>query len=150
MHLHNLKNEMIVIRDAAIERKEKAVELILNKSAAKSPDGENIKSLAAAGDYQSAFLEDGVYLMSFRLEKIKDLILGLCIPKEPVLIDGRETHFIAMLATSPQHTESYAMAVYAINKMAKENSRLKQISSMKEGDILLNSIISEAFAYGWE
>ncbi len=154
MKAQDLMKHMIIIKDCQLDKKEEAVELILDKlPAGYKKEILNFNDIIEMSEnklYQSAFLEDGVFLMSFRVENIKELVIGICIPKEPVPIDNKNTHFIAVLVTSSRHAEKYAKAVYAINKIAQENIQLKLLNSMKGRDNVLNMLISEAFAFGWE
>lgn len=105
--------------------------------------GNNVVRLIMEREALSPTVEAGISIPHARIEGFKDLIIGISIPKNPIMVGEEEVKIFFLILTAKTSSRLYLNTLSAIARIAKNRELLERIIFSKdEGEII--RIISNA------
>lgn len=139
MKLTSLLNENLIFLGAEVSNINQVIELFAERLS-KSSGGALTADIVRNAIYDreklgSTAFPEGIAIPHGRLENFDDTIIGICVPKNPVLYDGAQIRFFSIEVTSKAGSAVYIQSLATFIKIARDKdlyNKLLSTESVKE------------------
>jgi PTS system nitrogen regulatory IIA component len=116
LHFIHLKSEM--------STKEEVIQHLLLHFQKRSPAAIDLAAVRAAVEQRESLggtvFPTGIAVPHARLEGFDDLLIGICVPKQPIRLEGVAVRMIVLILTSKVASPIYLTALAALLKMSQD------------------------------
>jgi PTS system nitrogen regulatory IIA component len=139
MKLSSLLNQELIFIESPVTTKQQAIDLLIQnicKSYTFELDKNSVESAVKEREsLGGTTFETGIAVPHARLDKFNDLIIGICVPKVPILEKGISIRMIVLILTNKTSSSLYLNTLASfigISKNDQQFSTLLQSSSDNE------------------
>lgn len=147
MKLTSLLHDNLIFLNAEVSNINQVIELFADRFSKTSSGAFSAETVRNAiydrEKLGSTAFPDGIAIPHGRLENFDDTVIGICIPKNPVLYDGMQIKFFSIEVTSKAGLAVYIQSLATFLKVARDKelyAKLLAAHSVKEFLSLLEDV----------
>ncbi len=144
MKLSSLLNQDLFAVRAQVSTVREAIELLLQKMYRQYnfefTKEEVSRALADREALGGTIFNTGLAIPHARLEKLNDLLVGVCIPERPIEVDGMTIRIVVLLLTDISSSSLYLHTLAAFAALSKDPARFGELMAAQSPGELFDTI----------
>jgi PTS system nitrogen regulatory IIA component len=142
--LASILSEKFIIIGARVSSIEEAIDLLVHTIADKYSFRESrenvIKAVLEREAQGGTVFPTGIAIPHARLEEFNDVVVGICIPEKPIIVDEIPVKMVALVVTSKTTPKLYLNVLAALLQISQDEKVFNEIISAEDPDRIIEII----------